>query len=223
MSIEIANTLQSSRNFAAKRAFDICFSLSVLIIGSPIYLLLILLVFCTSPGPIFYGGLRMGKNGKLIKCWKFRTMCTDAEARLQRMLDENPRFREEWEKYFKLKDDPRLTPIGKFLRKTSLDELPQFWNVLTGDLSVVGPRPIAIEHPEDAEREIRKHFGDKTEKILSVKPGLTCIWQTRGRNLLTFEERILLEEKYVESQSFLLDLALIAKTIPVILLSKGAF
>ena len=223
MSIEILHSQKTSRNHAFKRAFDIFFSLSILILGFPLYLILILLVRCTSPGPIFYGGLRMGKNGKLIKCWKFRTMCRDAEGRLQRMLDENPHFREEWEKYFKLKDDPRLTPIGKFLRKTSLDELPQFWNVLIGDLSVVGPRPIAIERPEEAEKEIRKHFGDKTDKILSVKPGLTCIWQTCGRNLLTFEERLLLEERYVETQSFLLDLALIAKTIPVILLSKGAF
>lgn len=206
-----------------KRAFDLLFSSLFILIGSPIYLLLMILVKCTSPGPIFYKGLRMGQKGKLIDCWKFRTMCLDADEKLHKILQTNPALNEEWKKYFKLKNDPRLTPIGKFLRKSSLDELPQMWNVLKGDLSIVGPRPIAIENRERAYEEISKHFGSKTEKILSVKPGLTCIWQTCGRNLLTFEERILLEEKYVDTQSFLLDLQIILKTIPVLLFPKGAF
>jgi undecaprenyl-phosphate galactose phosphotransferase len=182
-----------------------------------------LLVKITSPGPIFYKGLRMGQKGRLIYCWKFRTMCIDADARLNQILKSDPILLKEWQTYFKLKKDPRLTPIGKFLRKTSLDELPQFWNVWIGDLSIVGPRPIAIEHPERAHEEIRGHFGEKTEKILSVKPGITCIWQTKGRNLLTFEERILLEEQYVDQQSLLLDLKIILKTIPIVIFPKGAF
>lgn len=206
-----------------KRIFDILFSSLFLLIGSPIYILLMVFVKCTSPGPIFYKGLRMGQNGKLIGCWKFRTMCVDAEEKLHLILQSDPKLNEEWKKYFKLKNDPRLTPIGKFLRKSSLDELPQMWNVLKGDLSVVGPRPIAIENPEKAYEEISHHFGDKTAKILSVKPGLTCIWQTCGRNLLTFEQRILLEEQYVDKQSFLLDLQIILKTIPILLFPKGAF
>jgi undecaprenyl-phosphate galactose phosphotransferase len=206
-----------------KRIFDLFFSISILILGSPIYLFIALLVKCTSTGPIFYKGLRMGQNGKLIECWKFRTMCLNAEEKLQHILQTCPELNEEWKKYFKLKNDPRLTPIGKFLRKSSLDELPQIWNVLKGDLSVVGPRPIAIEKREAALEEIRSHFGDKTDKILSVKPGLTCIWQIKGRNLLTFQERILLEEKYVDTQSFGLDLFIILKTIPIILFPKGAF
>ena len=196
-----------------KRIFDLLFSISLLTLGLPIYFLVALLVKCTSPGPVFYKGLRMGQHGKLIECWKFRTMCLNAEEKLQHILKTHPALNEEWKKYFKLKNDPRLTPIGKFLRKSSLDELPQIWNVLKGDLSVVGPRPIAIEHKEAALEEIRCHFGDKTDKILSVKPGLTCIWQIKGRNLLTFQERILLEEKYVDTQSFGLDLFIILKTI----------
>lgn len=206
-----------------KRLFDILFSSLFLLIGAPVFLFLMLLVKITSPGPIFYKGLRMGQNGKLIYCWKYRTMCIDAEERLQHILNSDPALLVEWQTYFKLKEDPRLTPIGKFLRKTSLDELPQFWNVFKGDLSVVGPRPIAIEHPERALEEIRGHYGDKTEKILSAKPGITCIWQIRGRNLLTFEERILLEEEYVDRQSLWLDIKIILKTIPVVLFPKGAF
>ncbi len=182
-----------------------------------------LAIAITSPGPIFYKGLRMGHRGRLIYCWKFRTMCVDAETRLQEVLQSDPLLLSEWKAYFKLKKDPRLTSIGKFLRKSSLDELPQFWNVLKGELSVVGPRPIAIEDSSRAEEEIRGYFGDKTDKILSVKPGITCIWQTLGRNLLTFEERIRLEEQYVDQQSLLLDLKIILKTIPVVLFPKGAF
>ena len=165
----------------------------------------------------------MGKVGKLFYCYKFRTMCVDAEERLKCLLSENPHLQKEWNTYFKLKNDPRLSPIGKFLRRTSLDELPQIWNVLKGDLSVVGPRPIAIDSAEDAQNEIRHHFGAATDKILSVKPGLTCIWQTRGRNLLTFAEHITLEVEYIESQSFWLDLKVIFKTIPILIFPKGAF
>ena len=206
-----------------KRLFDILFSSCVLICGSPLYLLLILLVKCTSKGPVFYGGLRMGQSGKLMYCWKFRTMCVDAEQRLQALLDNDQQLKEEWQTYFKLKNDPRLTRIGKFLRKSSLDELPQFWNVLTGDLSVVGPRPIAIDDAAQAKVEIHRHFGEKTDKILSVRPGLTCIWTTCGRNLLTFEERIRLEEQYVDTQSFLLDLMIIFRTIGIVIFPKGAY
>lgn len=206
-----------------KRLFDICSSFAFLLGLSPLYFLLILLVKVTSPGPVFYKGLRMGKEGNLFYCWKFRTMCMDAETCLRDLLATNPHLQQEWATYFKLKNDPRLTPIGKFLRRTSLDELPQIWNVLKGDISVVGPRPIAIESREEAWKEIQEHFGEFTEKILSVKPGITCIWQTRGRNLLTFAERIHLEVEYIEKQSFWLDLKIIFKTIPILIFSKGAF
>lgn len=143
-------------------------------------------------------------------------MFIDADLRLRQLLQSDPALKEEWENYRKLKDDPRITNIGKWLRKTSLDELPQFWNVIKGDLSVVGPRPVT-------EEEIKKYYGDKAEKILSIRPGITGLWQTSGRNLLSFEERLVLEVNYVDHRSFLLDLKLICKTIPAILFSKGAY
>lgn len=206
-----------------KRIFDIIFSGLVLLCGAPIYLLIALLMKLTSKGPIFYKNLRMGQAGKLIYCWKFRTMCIDAQGKLDKILLENPKMREEWKTFHKLKNDPRLTLIGNFLRKTSIDELPQFWNVFKGDLSVVGPRPIEIRFPNKAWDEIKERFKDKTEKILSAKPGITCIWQTKGRNNLTFEKRTLLELEYVENQSFLLDLKIILKTIYILIFPKGAF
>lgn len=150
------------------------------------------LIKVTSPGPVLYVCRRVGRHGKAIDCWKFRTMCQNADQMLKELLAQDPVIRLEWETYYKLKDDPRINSVGRFLRKTSLDELPQFWNVLMGDLSVVGPRPVT-------EEEIEKYFKEKKEKILSVRPGLTGIWQTSGRSLLTFEERVKLEESYVDT------------------------
>jgi exopolysaccharide production protein ExoY len=207
------------RHNALKRAFDIIFSIYVLLIASPLFVLMAGLIKLTSKGSIFYSSFRLGRGGKSIKCWKFRTMCMDAEVKLQEILEKDPQLREEWNKYFKLREDPRLTPIGKFLRKTSVDEFPQFWNVLKGDLSVVGPRPFLVKE----DKEIRKYAGDKIEKILSVRPGVTGIWQTSGRSLLTFEERIRLDESYIDEQSLIFDLYLICKTIPMLIFPKGAF
>jgi len=207
-----------------KRLFDLLFSGCALLFGSPLYLLLIFLVKATSKGPAFFKGLRMGQNGKLIYCWKFRTMYLGADKKLEELLEKDPQMRYEWETFHKLKSDPRITKIGQFMRSTSLDEIPQFWNVFRGDLSIVGPRPIEVRYPERALDEIRERYGARTEKILSVKPGITCIWQTCGRNELTFDERAKLEEAYVDTQSFWLDLKLIAKTFWVLLFSpKGAY
>ncbi len=200
----------------SKRLFDIIFSFFALLFFVPFGIVIAILIKLSSKGPIFYKCRRVGKNGAEIECWKFRTMCLDAENQLQKILAESPQLKREWETYFKLKDDPRISGIGKFLRKTSLDEFPQFWNVLIGDLSVVGPRPVTRE-------EVRKYFRDKASKILSVRPGLTGIWQTSGRNLLTFDQRIQLEEEYVDRHSFLLDLQIIFKTIPHLFFAKGAF
>src|SRR6267154_6030791 len=146
-----------------KRGFDILFSLIALIIGLPFFALIALLVKLSSSGPIFYCSLRIGRKGRLFKFWKFRSMHRDADQRLEVMLNSNPLLRQEWQKYFKLKNDPRLTRIGSFLRKTSLDEFPQFWNVLIGDLSIVGPRPYL---PREA-NAIFKIVGDDIEKIFS--------------------------------------------------------
>ncbi len=200
-----------------KGAFDIIFSAAFLILGLPLFIVIALLVKLSSPGPIFYCSLRIGRKGQLFKFWKFRSMHRDADQRLEVMLSGDPSLRQEWQQYFKLKNDPRLTRIGRFLRKTSLDELPQFWNVLVRDLSVVGPRPYL---PREAEA-IRKVLGKDLELMFSVRPGLTGIWQTSGRSLLTFEQRIKLDLSYIHQRSFLLDLRLIAKTIPILLFPKG--
>ncbi len=201
---------------SAKRYFDIFFSLTAIIFFLPIAFIIAIALKLFSEGPIFYTARRVGKGGHLIHCLKFRTMKLGAEEALPAVLAQNPSFKSEWERYHKLRNDPRVTPLGKILRKASLDELPQFWNVLKGDLSVVGPRPATPD-------EVEKYFGSKAPKILSVRPGLTGIWQTSGRNLLSFEERLLLEERYIDSRSLKLDLWIICKTIPVFLSSKGAF
>ncbi len=198
-----------------KRGVDILFSFLMLVLLFPVYFMIAVAIKCSSRGPVFYSSIRAGKEGKIIKCYKFRTMCMDAEVRLKKIL-EDPAYLREWEKYSKLKEDPRVTKIGKWLRKTSLDEMPQFWNVLKGDLSVVGPRPYLME-------EVVQHLGMKKEKILSVRPGITGLWQTSGRNLLTFEERISLEATYIDVRSFMLDLKLIYKTIPLVIRAKGAY
>lgn len=207
----------------AKRIFDILFSSFFLMIGAPLYFLLFLLVKKTSQGPAFHKGLRMGQNGQLIWFWKFRTMVVDADQKLAALLEKKPEMRSEWETYLKLKNDPRITKIGAFLRKTSLDELPQFWNVLKGDLSVVGPRPLPIFNPDRAEEEILSKYCSKTKKILSVRPGITGLWQLNGRSELSLKERAVFEEEYVNTQSLWLDLKIICKTVYILFVPKGAY
>ena len=202
-----------------KRILDVLFSVFVLVSGLPLFILLAILIKATSHGPVFYRSKRIGQGRQLFTCWKFRSMFSDAEHRLAQLLADNPNFQKEWKTYFKLKEDPRLTRVGKFLRKTSLDEFPQFLNVLLGDLSLVGPRPF-LPNEIDA---IRRVIGKDTELLFSVKPGLTGIWQTSGRSYLTFEQRVRLDLNYLHRRSFLFDLILIGKTIPMLILPKGAF
>lgn len=204
------------RHVPVKRGFDIIFSLLVLIIGSPFYLLIALLIFITSPGKIIYSHERIGRGGAPFRCYKFRSMHLNADQRLKDILATHTHLREEWEQTYKLKNDPRITFLGAFLRKTSLDELPQFWNVLKGDLSVVGPRPVV-------EEEITHYYNVKAYKILSVRPGLTGVWQVSGRSKTSsYAARVQMDEFYVDNHSFFLDMKLIAKTIPAMLLSKGS-
>lgn len=205
------------KHIPIKRGFDILFSLASLIFGLPLFCLIALLILAASPGKIIYSHQRIGRGGRTFRCYKFRTMYANADQRLKELLNSEPKLKEEWERCFKLKQDPRVTPIGAFLRKTSLDELPQFWNVLKGDLSVVGPRPIVKE-------EVEKYLGGKAAKILSVRPGLTGPWQVSGRSDINcYQKRIELDEHYVDHRSFLWDLKLIAKTIPAMLFSRGAY
>lgn len=207
-----------------KRAFDIVFSGAVLVLFSPIFLSIGAAVLITSPGPVIYGSKRLGQAGKAIECYKFRTMYKDADVQLQKLLASNREMQREWEIYQKLKTDPRITPIGRFLRKTSLDELPQFWNVLKGDLSVVGPRPpTLVGPPENFLKEIKLVYGDAAWKILTVKPGITGVWQISGRSQISMEERKKMEINYAETRTFWKDLVVICKTIPAVLFSRGAF
>jgi exopolysaccharide production protein ExoY len=208
---EISNT----RSGLAKRLFDILFSLFILTLFSPLLLAVIVIIKLSSKGPCLYTQERLGLNGKTFKCLKFRTMEVDADERLSELLENNPAFSAEWQKNQKLKNDPRVFAFGKFLRKTSLDEFPQFLNVLKGDLSVVGPRPYMVDQ--------EKELGPLARQILSVRPGITGIWQTSGRNHKTFKERIELDCKYVETSSFGKDLKLVIKTMPILFLTKDAY
>ncbi len=204
------------RHIPVKRTFDIVFSLLVFAIGFPVFLIIALLVRLSSPGKLFYAQERVGRGGKTFACYKFRSMYPDAEKRLAGLLAADPALQREWEANFKLKNDPRITPIGAFLRKTSLDELPQFWNVLKGDLSVVGPRPVV-------QAEVSMHFGAKAYKILSIRPGLTGLWQVSGRSDTGYALRISLDEKYIEERTLLLDLKIVLKTIPAMIFTRGAY
>lgn len=199
-----------------KRLFDIVFSLLVLVFGSPLFLLIALAIKLFSKGEVFYTHERIGRGGRPFLCYKFRTMYANAEEQQRTLLANDQKLREEWASTRKLKNDPRVTPWGAFLRKTSLDEIPQFWNVLKGDLSVVGPRPVVYE-------EIVQYFGVKAGKILSFRPGITCIWQVSGRSDIDYSKRIELDEKYIDNYSILLDLALIVKTVPSMIFSRGAY
>lgn len=199
-----------------KRIFDIFFSLAALFILSPLFLIIALAIALTSKGKVIYGHLRIGRGGKPFKCYKFRTMYIDAEKRLQEILESQPEKKAEWNRNFKLKDDPRVTPIGKFLRKTSLDELPQFWNVFLGDLSVVGPRPVVAE-------ELDLFFGEDAKTVLKIRPGVTGPWQVSGRSDTSYETRIKMDTNYVDTHSFWSDLRVIGKTIYCMLSRKGAY
>ena len=200
-----------------KRLFDVSFSLLALVIILPIMIPLAIAIKLTDGGSVFFRHERVGFRGRKFKLLKFRSMYPDADRRLKEILEKDPKAREEWERTFKLKNDPRVTPIGKFLRKTSLDELPQFFNVLKGDMSIVGPRPVV-------EEELKKYYREKAEIYKSVKPGITGYWQVEGRSdVEDYEERVRMDEWYVKNQSFWLDIKIILKTIKVMLTGKGAY
>jgi len=194
-----------------KRIFDLLFSFLVLVILLIPGLLIAFLIWASSPGGIFYRHQRIGVGGKAISILKFRTMYRDAEKR----LEAQPELHEEFLRGFKLKNDPRITPIGRFLRRTSLDELPQIINIILGEMSFVGPRPVV-------EEELPR-YGKFKDILMSVPPGLTGLWQVSGRSDLTYDERVRLDLYYVENWTLALDSIIIARTLPVILFSKGAY
>ena len=196
---------------AIKRLFDFLVSLVLSIIILPFFILIAVAIKIDSSGPVFFVHNRVGKNGKRLPLLKFRTMVDGAENMIK---DFTPEQRKEWEENYKLENDPRVTRIGKFLRKTSIDELPQLYNILIGQLSFVGPRPVTKE-------EIEKYGINKTV-VLSVTPGLTGWWACNGRSNIDYDERMELELYYVEHASIILDVKILFKTFGVVLTHEGA-
>lgn len=206
----------SSKQFG-KRVFDIVFSLFAIIMLTPIYIIIALLIKIKSPGaPVIFAHKRIGKDGKFFRVYKFRTMVANAEQILEDWLENHPEIKAEYEKDFKLKDDPRIIPgIGNFMRNTSIDELPQFFNSLLGDMSVVGPRPIV-------EKEVSK-YGKYAIKLYSVKPGVTGLWQVSGRNDIDYDERVAIDMEYIDNQTLWGDIKIIIQTVLVMIFKKGAY
>jgi lipopolysaccharide/colanic/teichoic acid biosynthesis glycosyltransferase len=197
------------------RAFDIVVACAGLVFFAPLMAFIALAILLTSPGPIFFRQRRLGLGGRTFTCLKFRTMRTDAAQVFRDLLSGDPLVSAEWERTFKLRRDPRVSRLGTLLRKTSLDELPQFFNVLAGDMSAVGPRPIV---PEEACR-----YGRHISSYYAVKPGITGLWQVSGRNNTTYRRRIACDVSYVRNRSRYGDFAIIAMTVPVVLLGRGAY
>ena len=206
-------TLNGLDRKLSKRLFDIVFSLAVLILFSPVYLLLGLLIALSSSGPIFYVQERVGKNYKRFECIKFRTMVVNADELLTEMIETSPQLRQEFEDNFKLKYDPRITWIGRVLRVTSIDEFPQFWNVLMGDMSVVGPRPLVVEE--------LPRYGAHIDRVLTIQPGITGLWQVSGRNDIPYPQRVRMDLYYASSRNFWMDLWIVVKTIGVVVFPKN--
>ena len=202
-------------NKILKRLLDLFIILSLSPFWIPVFILCAILTKLTSKGPIFYGHKRVGRNGKVIKCWKFRSMVINSQEILEKLLSENEEMRKQWEKDRKLENDPRITKFGKILRKTSMDELPQLINILLGEMSLVGPRPVT-------EPELEK-YGDYRDYVLSVKPGLSGMWQISGRSDTGYEERISYDTYYIQNWSIWLDIWILIKSVWVVLLEKGAY
>jgi exopolysaccharide biosynthesis polyprenyl glycosylphosphotransferase len=194
-----------------KRVLDFWLALAALIVVSPVFALVAALIKWTSPGPVFFTQKRIGQNKRRFTIYKFRTMTVDAEAKMQQLEHLN----EQCGPVFKIKNDPRITPLGRFLRKTSIDELPQLINVLKGDMSLVGPRPMSV-------RDFELFREDWHRRRFSVRPGITCLWQVKGRNSIPFEQWMELDMQYIDKWSLWLDFKILAKTIPAVLRGSGA-
>jgi lipopolysaccharide/colanic/teichoic acid biosynthesis glycosyltransferase len=198
-----------------KRLVDVVGAGSIIVVLSPLILLIVAGILASGQEP-FFRHRRVGKNGQFFDCWKFRTMVCNADEVLQKLLASDRTAREEWLRCHKLRYDPRITRVGRFLRRTSLDELPQLWNVLRGDMSLVGPRPVVPD-------ELRLLYRTKVSVYLSAVPGLTGLWQVSGRNDLAYRRRVALDVCYVRSRSLALDLYILLRTLPAVIASIGAY
>ncbi|WP_303238203.1 undecaprenyl-phosphate galactose phosphotransferase WbaP [uncultured Bilophila sp.] len=213
--LKVRQNLLDPRRLALKRGMDFVLSLLGGIVILPFLVLIALAIKVESRGPVFFRQSRIGRDGQTIHILKFRTMVRNAEEVLQQYLETNPELREEWKADQKLRNDPRITRVGAWLRRTSLDELPQLWNVLKGEMSLVGPRPIV-------ENEIVR-YGSSFASYKRVRPGMTGLWQVSGRNDLSYKQRVHLDRFYICNWSTWLDLLILAKTLPVVLGRKGAY
>jgi exopolysaccharide production protein ExoY len=200
---------------ASKRAFDIVAALIALGLLLPLFCVIALVIKFSDRGPVFYRHRRIGLNGNAFDCLKFRTMVLDSDRALQRHLAVNRDAAEQWRELHKLKDDPRVTRLGAAMRKTSLDELPQLLNILKGEMSIVGPRPIVVAE--------MSRYGECIDHYLRARPGLTGPWQVSGRNDVDYASRVALDRDYVEAWSFWRDLAIITRTLRVVVTSRGCY
>ena len=213
--LEVSQTLAHRLPVFLKRCFDLTLASALTLALSPLLIALYFCVRLSSPGPVFYSQRRVGRNNEPFTAWKFRSMVADAEHALQMHLDSDPALQEEWALTHKLKRDPRVTAVGRIMRKTSLDELPQIWNVFRGEMSVVGPRPIVPA-------EVAK-YGKRFDLYRKVAPGITGLWQVSGRNNTTYEARTEFDEYYVRNWSVCLDLYILVRTIKTVLFTEGAY
>ncbi len=210
------NRLKSRYRRVLQQSYNYFLALSLLPVLLPIIGILALLIKRESPGPVFYAHARIGQDGKTIPVYKFRSMYADADIRLEKLLAEDPAAKAEWERNFKLKNDPRVTRIGSFLRRTSLDELPQIFNVLRGEMHFVGPRPVV-------KQEIEKYYKENAAYYYMVKPGITGLWQVSGRSDTDYDFRVATDRWYVLNWSIWLDIVILLKTIKVVLKKEGAY
>jgi len=198
-----------------KRIFDLISASITLVVFSPLFLFVVVLLRLTDPGPVIFRHIRVGQGGRRFACLKFRSMVADSEKVLKTLLESDPAARMEWERTQKLANDPRITPVGKFLRQSSLDELPQLFNVIRGDMSLVGPRPIV---PAEVTR-----YGDKLGLYLQARPGITGIWQVSGRNDCGYDRRIEMDANYVRNWRFSTDLLILLRTLGAVIARKGSY
>lgn len=215
MLLRLKNNLARPLNRYLKYSFDFICTLIGTILISPVLLIIALLIFMDSKGAVIYRHVRVGKSGRQFGCYKFRTMCMDADKKLEQLLASDEAARREWQQEFKLKNDPRVTRIGRFLRKTSLDELPQIFNVLKGEMSLVGPRPVVKD-------ELVK-YGEYLEDYLMVRPGITGMWQVNGRSDTTYDERVRMDSWYVRNWSIWIDILLLWRTVKSVVKCEGAY
>jgi exopolysaccharide production protein ExoY len=219
-SLYVPDENESSEDFAGsnvdiQRPIDIGISLVAAIFLLPALVVIALAIWAYDGGPVFYGHTRIGWKGKAFRCWKFRSMAVDGDRILRDYIESNPEARAEWLKDHKLRNDPRITPIGRFIRASSIDELPQLWNVLVGEMSLVGPRPIVAA-------EIAK-YGSVFAAYISCRPGITGLWQISGRNDVSYETRVALDLKYAQTRSVFLNLSIIFRTIPAVVSRRGSY